>query len=205
MVSERITGSLANLLKDKRNLLKVPDAIQDVKLSDLDIMNGIRLVAGALQFCHREAKTYHRYIDPVNIYITPTGDWKLGGFYFSAQVESQGELIPNVFDYTTDDTELANASQPSLFFLAPELGASPRGRHADPVDAFAVGMLAYTVHRFAAGHVVPSPPLDVYAFERHISELHRLDMTGVPDTLLPVLRYPSPLFPSLLLPYPVYL
>ena len=40
----------------------------------------------ALIFCHRDAKLYHRFVDPSNIYVTPSGDWKLGGFYFCTQV-----------------------------------------------------------------------------------------------------------------------
>jgi serine/threonine protein kinase len=57
-------------------------------MGELDTKNGLRQLSEALLFLHRDAKLYHRFVDPCNVYITKDGDWKLGGLYYAVQVHS---------------------------------------------------------------------------------------------------------------------
>jgi len=56
LVTERVLGSIANLLGDDTNLPKVPMSILSHKFSELDIKTGLGGLGETIMFLHRDAK-----------------------------------------------------------------------------------------------------------------------------------------------------
>jgi hypothetical protein len=45
---------------------------------------GFTQLIAALTFCHNDADLVHGDVAPEDVFLTPKGDWKLGGFHFSS-------------------------------------------------------------------------------------------------------------------------
>ena len=132
LVVEPILGSLANFINedsrpksyldklDKKDMLDFSKLSASFPIGELEVKNGIRQLTETLNFLHNHARMYHCSIEPFNILITKTGDWKLGGFYFATNTIGKGDILdnnPNINLNGTGDEIIC----PTFDYCAPEL------------------------------------------------------------------------------------
>jgi len=110
-VTERVSCSLANSLnntinipKDKHNMAMYTK--RDV--SSFEGALGILHTAEALLFLHQINKL-HLSVSTENIFIKPSGAWKLGGFGFCTQISRPGESVPFVLFQNRKDVSTTAA------------------------------------------------------------------------------------------------
>lgn len=80
-VTERVMCSLSNILGDTsydetQNFI-LPPKLNNFKFGKLQLRSGMAQLCDAALFMHNDAHMAHGFIDPSNIYVTNTGDWKL--------------------------------------------------------------------------------------------------------------------------------
>ncbi|ORZ32918.1 armadillo-type protein [Catenaria anguillulae PL171] len=119
---------------------------------------GLYKIATALQFLHRDCKLAHGNLNPKSIYVTPAGEWRLGGL----------ELVTAASDTFTPGAHLLQQ---------PYRDPSPSS-HGIALDMFLLGSLiqaaipstspvAPDLHRYMQMMLVPEPtrrPGDLAAF-----------------------------------------
>ncbi|POM64438.1 Protein kinase, partial [Phytophthora palmivora] len=81
-VTERVTCSLANACKNFNNITNVTPEVLEIGLTEFELACGLMHVGEALSFLHREGRRVHLSLGPHSIFITPKGEWKLGGMGF---------------------------------------------------------------------------------------------------------------------------
>ena len=81
-----------NILGFTAELIKVP-LFMAKTLSPVERLNGLQQLSTAIQFLHDNAKLIHNCINPWNIYITPSGQWKVAGFYYAAYMQYSADQI----------------------------------------------------------------------------------------------------------------
>lgn len=82
--TEPITASLANLLGHVQNIDEVPAHLAGYEVHETEAALGAVELCGALQFCHADANLIHGDVTPESVFVTPRGEWKLGGFHFTS-------------------------------------------------------------------------------------------------------------------------
>jgi len=180
LVTERVLGSIANLLGDDTNLPKVPMSIVSHKFSELDIKTGLGGLGETIMFLHRDAKMYHLFVDPATVYVTPKGQWKLFGFYFLKRVNRSGEIVKLDWDFTNKSNL---AMLPGFPCLSPEIAL--KGEATEKSDAWSLGRLAYYVQRHKSGVRPDSPILEIHEFRGLVNGMRRsgANTHGLPDSL----------------------
>ena len=85
--TEPFIGSLGNLMGKYYNLpQQIPACVASYQASSLEVGRGVCNLCEAIQYTHYVNRRLHMNVCPENIYVTPTGAWKLGGFGFSIQL-----------------------------------------------------------------------------------------------------------------------
>ncbi|KAF1784199.1 Armadillo-type fold [Phytophthora cactorum] len=144
-VTERVTCSLANACKNFTNIGNVTPEVLEIGLTEFELACGLMHVGEALSFLHREG----RRSGPSSIFITPKGEWKLGGMGFCRVVEpgqtSRSEYYS--FDASTGVRNpttgaIEGSWEPPLEYCAPELVTEPR-QFDSKADMFSLGLLVY--------------------------------------------------------------
>jgi SCY1-like protein 2 len=89
LVTRQFDFGLNGIMGDYTNIepASIPAELKSYQMTALDVKNGLRQIAEALQFCHQQARVYHNHVSPSNIVVTDRGDWKLFGFDFSTHAE----------------------------------------------------------------------------------------------------------------------
>ena len=172
--TEPVSGSLANVMDATRRPrayeaeLEVKEKIDfdrmaaNAELSAIDAKNGLRQLAEALAFLHTQAKTYHGAVEPSHVFLTPSGDWKLAGLYFATNVSGRGESVslnPHVVLSGGPDEYIC----PALDYAAPEI--INKAPYTHTADSYALGILAWRLHRYLAKMPAVPPILDIAAFQ----------------------------------------
>eukprot|EP00835_Amoeboradix_gromovi_P001215 NODE_51_length_27121_cov_0.309452.p1 type:complete len:781 gc:universal NODE_51_length_27121_cov_0.309452:2910-568(-) len=101
------------------------------KLTEIEKLNGLKQLSTAIQFLHDNAKLIHNCINPFNIYITPSMEWKLAGFYYS-----------NFMQYSTDQIQTQEyniSSNMHIEYSAPEFIINQQITTAN--DDYSFGMI----------------------------------------------------------------
>lgn len=179
-VTEPVVASLANLMGDHRGLKELPAHQEAIKLTGLDLKNGLRQLVECLEFLHHKCNLVHGHVDPANIYLTPGGHWKLAGFCFTRRADKP----PAKLDYTTKAGARIRGL-PSLNFVAPELVLNGQSDYLS--DIYSLGQVAFHAHKHVSPNGDVHPPdritsLDEY--KAYIQNLHRpLLLEGLPPTL----------------------
>ncbi|KAF0696235.1 Aste57867_12993 [Aphanomyces stellatus] len=143
-VTERVTCSLANACKNFANIGNVTPEVLEIGLSEFEIACGLMHVGESLSFLHREGRRVHLNLTPSSIFITPKGEWKLGGFGFCRVVEP-GQTSRSEY-YAAGGVEPLKKGmsmlnyEPQLEYCAPELVTEPRTFSAS-ADMFSLGLL----------------------------------------------------------------
>ncbi|RHY31370.1 hypothetical protein DYB32_003567, partial [Aphanomyces invadans] len=164
-VTERVTCSLANACKNFANVANVTPEVLEIGLSEFEIACGLMHVGESLSFLHREGRRVHLNLTPSSIFITPKGEWKLGGFGFCRVVEP-GQTSRSEY-YAAGGAEplkkgMTNGNyEPQLEYCAPELITEPRSFNSS-ADMFSLGLLVLELfsppkpdgtHEPALGHL----------------------------------------------------
>ncbi|RHY95335.1 hypothetical protein DYB35_008381 [Aphanomyces astaci] len=143
-VTERVTCSLANACKNFANVANVTPEVLEIGLSEFEIACGLMHVGESLSFLHREGRRVHLNLTPSSIFITPKGEWKLGGFGF-CRVMEPGQTSRSEY-YAAGGVEPLKKGmafgnyEPQLEYCAPELITEPRSFNSS-ADMFSLGLL----------------------------------------------------------------
>ncbi|KAL8225431.1 hypothetical protein R6Q57_017988 [Mikania cordata] len=146
MVTEPLFASVANALGMLDNVVKVPQELQGMEMSLLEVKHGLLQVAESLDFLHNNAHLIHRGLSPEAVLINSSGAWKLGGFGFaiSADQASADPSTVQPFHYSEYDVEDSLLPlQPSLNYTAPELVRTKASSFGRSSDIFSFACLAY--------------------------------------------------------------
>ncbi|KAK1285345.1 hypothetical protein QJS10_CPB20g00417 [Acorus calamus] len=188
MVTEPMFASVANVLGEVDNVVKVPKELKGMEMGLLEIKHGLLQVAETLDFLHNNARLIHRAISPETVYITASGAWKLGGFGFSIsldQASGDSTSMPpfHYAEYDVEDSLLP--LQPSLNYTAPELVRSKPTTTGCSADIFSFGCLAY--------HLIARKPLldchnNVKMYMNGLTYLSHAAFSTIPSELTSDLR-----------------
>ncbi len=163
------------------------------ELTQIDAKNGLRQVGEALSFLHAQAKMYHCAVEPHHVYLTPSGDWKLGsasvlisaahfflwsnfssyklvcrnagGMSFATQVGGRGESVA-VNPHVVIGANPDAFICPALEYCAPEIFNKVAYNHT--VDSFSLGALAWRLHRFLSKQAPVSSIVDSATFQTYV-------------------------------------
>lgn len=127
--TEPIFASLANILRDHKNVGEVSPILDAYNLEPLEVKMGFLQLCSAIDFLHEKGQTVHLNISPENVYLTKDGVWKLAGFHFASLAENIE--IPKV------------SLQPNFNYAAPDSFGKKTISYA--VDMFSLGCLLYRV------------------------------------------------------------
>ena len=100
----------------------MPHKLKDMDLHEIEIAIGITQLGEALGFCHNDAELIHCNVTAESIFISASGDWKLGGFHFAthARYQSSGDKLRLAFpEHDTHAKALQRALLPTLNSIAP--------------------------------------------------------------------------------------
>ncbi|KAJ0392626.1 hypothetical protein P43SY_011415 [Pythium insidiosum] len=166
-VTERVTCSLANACKNFTNVVNVTPEVLDVGLTEFEVACGLMHVGEALSFLHREGRRVHLNLGPHSIFITPKGEWKLGGMGFCRVVEP-GQQSRSEYYQIDSSSGSRNATtgrwegtwEPPLEYCAPELVTEPR-QFSSSADMFALGLLVFELFVPPRADGGRNPVLDV--------------------------------------------
>ncbi|GLD96522.1 hypothetical protein PINS_up005205 [Pythium insidiosum] len=166
-VTERVTCSLANACKNFTNVVNVTPEVLDVGLTEFEVACGLMHVGEALSFLHREGRRVHLNLGPHSIFITPKGEWKLGGMGFCRVVEP-GQQSRSEYYQIDSSSGTRNATtgrwegtwEPPLEYCAPELVTEPR-QFSSSADMFSLGLLVYELFVPPRADGGRNPVLDV--------------------------------------------
>jgi len=176
-VTEPISWSLGFLL---RNPGLFESAFSDIecRLCLLDLVQ-------ALGFLHTEARLVHCAICPDNIYLTPTGFWKLAGLGFAQQILQErlvrvGEtldVLAGTKAMKVAENDIPSKLTPTIYYTAPEIVAM---RVCCPAsDVFSLGLTIYSLYKVANSQGLTDP---------YLIQLEEISETGQRDALMVALR-----------------
>ena len=176
-VTEPISWSLGFLL---RNPGLFESAFSDIecRLCLLDLVQ-------ALGFLHTEARLVHCAICPDNIYLTPTGFWKLAGLGFAQQILQErlvrvGEtldVLAGTKAMKVAENDIPSKLTPTIYYTAPEIVAM---RVCCPAsDVFSLGLTIYSLYKAANSQGLTDP---------YLIQLEEISETGQRDALMVALR-----------------
>lgn len=166
-VTERVTCSLANACKNFTNVANVTPEVLEIGLTEFEVACGFMHVGEALSFLHREGRRVHLSIGPHSIFITPKGEWKLGGMGFCRVVEP-GQTSRSEYYALDSGSGTKNPAtgaiegtwEPPLEYCAPEIVTEPR-QFTSSADMFSLGLLLYELFVPPRADGGRNPVLDV--------------------------------------------
>ncbi|KAJ9061284.1 Protein kinase domain-containing protein ppk32, variant 2 [Entomophthora muscae] len=155
----------------------------DYQLDALEIQKGLLQLTKALQFCHNDAKLVHGNITPNSLFVTPEGDWKLGGFGFSTYVQYTNEEAGQTA-YFEHDSSLPSSFQQNLDYAAPEFVLDHRCCFEG--DIFSLGCLIYAV--FNSGRTLLKTRNNLLTYRNQVDRLSTLPLDDTPQYFEAVIR-----------------
>ncbi|DBA02167.1 TPA: hypothetical protein N0F65_004802, partial [Lagenidium giganteum] len=166
-VTERVTCSLANACKNFTNVTNVTPEVLEIGLTEFEVACGLMHIGEALSFLHREGRRVHMSLGPHSVFITPKGEWKLGGMGFCRVVEP-GHTSRSEYYGTDTSTGVKNPTtgmwegswEPPLEYCAPELVTEPRLFNSS-ADMFSLGLLVFELFVPPRADGGRNPVLDV--------------------------------------------
>ncbi len=126
------------------------------------IQLGIQLLT-ALEFCHSK-NIIHRDIKPANIFVSPFGEFKLGDFGISKEVERTNATL---------------SQKGTKSYMAPEMVSGRK--YGKDVDLYALGLTMYELLNHNRMPFLPPYPQPFYPQDRDEAILRRLNGDAFPD------------------------
>ncbi|KAL5490200.1 PPK32 [Sanghuangporus weigelae] len=114
-----------------------------VELDEIEIQKGILQLCKGLSFLHSSARRIHSNINPENVLINSSGDWKLAGLGHTMQL-SGADGSPADRRSPFFDNYLPSYVQRSFDYLAPEYVLDEQ--LVTESDMYSLGCLIYAVH-----------------------------------------------------------
>ncbi|KAL5533231.1 PPK32 [Sanghuangporus sanghuang] len=114
-----------------------------VELDEIEIQKGVLQLCKGLSFLHSSARRIHSNINPENVLINSSGDWKLGGLGHTIQL-SGADGSPADQRSPLFDNYLPSYVQRSFDYLAPEYVLDEQ--LVTESDMYSLGCLIYAVH-----------------------------------------------------------
>ncbi len=137
--------------------------IQEKGMSTQDVIKmGIDVLTG-LEFCH-QAKLIHRDIKPDNIFVSDFGEYKIGDFGISREIES---------------TSVTLSQKGTKTYMAPEIVRMEPYGHL--VDIYALGLTLYEVLNNGRMPFLPPYPEPYYPMDRERAIVKRLSGQELPE------------------------
>ena len=139
------------------------DRMMEKRLDEKEVVKlGIDMCK-ALGLCHRK-NIIHRDIKPQNIFISDSGDYKLGDFGIARTMEK---------------TTGGMSKKGTYKYMAPEVF---RGEHYDStVDLYSLGIVLYSLLNGNRGPFLPPPPAKVTANEEEEARMRRFRGEPIPS------------------------
>ncbi|KAI0244773.1 Protein kinase domain-containing protein ppk32, partial [Massospora cicadina] len=155
----------------------------DYQLDALEIQKGLLQLTKALQFCHNDAKLVHGNVTPSALFITPEGDWKLGGFGFCTYLQYSNDETAQV-TYFEHDSNLPPSCQQNLDYAAPEFVLD--SHRCFEGDLFALGCLIYAV--FNSGKALLKTRNNLLTYRNAVARLNTLPLDNTPKPFEALVR-----------------
>ena len=145
------------LLTNLTNYIKAhPLSVQDVIQLGIDLLTG-------LEFCHTK-RIIHRDIKPSNIFVSPFGEYKLGDFGISKEVERTNATL---------------SQKGTKSYMAPEMISGRK--YGKDVDMYALGLTMYELLNHGRMPFLPAYPQPFYPSDRDEAIFKRLSGEEFPD------------------------
>ena len=171
-VTEPVTWSLGYVLRNP--------ALFESTFSDMECRLCLLDLAQALGFLHTEARLIHCAICPDNIYLTPSGFWKLAGLGFTQQILQERlirlndsiDILAGTKAIKLAENDIPSKLSPLIHYTAPEIVSM---RVCSPSsDIFSLGLTIYSIYKAANSQSVVDP---------YIFQLEELSESGHRDAL----------------------
>jgi len=178
-VTEKVLGSLHNFIQWAK-VSSLFASATETKLHIIDLCEAVR-------FLHCDVRVCHLGISPENVYITPDGKWKLGGFSFATPMGMPGNVDTGI-DFSLEGNSLHLT--PRLNFTAPEV-VSSSSNCSFAADVFSLGCIIYTIFKLAYDGDVNNPYLinadSVSGYQKAIKMLEKQNFSIIPQDFQPIL------------------
>ncbi|KAH3757306.1 SCY1 2 [Pelomyxa schiedti] len=187
--TERVKMSLANVQKNFSNIQPVPEQLQSVDFSPLELKIGILNVLEAMMFLHSQAQLIHLGLSPECVFITNDSKWKLGSFSFSViSGYKPGEAN---FSWKELDNKEIFPLNPCLDYAAPETVFLKRSTFSS--DLFSLGCMIWELYNIKKVMASPTKESEsshlmrnynnLLRYKQNIERVHPLDVANIPDNL----------------------
>ena len=144
-------------------LINLSSYIQENGMSTQDVIKmGIDVLTG-LEFCHRQ-NLIHRDIKPANIFVSAFGEYKIGDFGISREIER---------------TSVTLSQKGTKTYMAPEIIQMKPYGHL--VDIYALGLTLYEIANKGRMPFMPSFPEPISPLDQEKAILKRLSGQEFPD------------------------
>ena len=144
-------------------LTNLVDYIDQNPLEIKDVIKlGIQILT-ALEFCH-DRHLIHRDIKPSNIFVSPFGEYKLGDFGISKEVERTNATL---------------SQKGTKSYMAPEMISGRK--YGKDVDMYALGLTMYELLNHGRMPFLPAYPQPFYPSDRDEAIFKRLSGEEFPD------------------------
>lgn len=131
-------------------------SVQDVVKMGIDVLTG-------LEFCHQQ-NLIHRDIKPANIFVSSFGEYKIGDFGISREIER---------------TSVTLSQKGTKTYMAPEIVRMEPYDHL--VDIYALGLTLYEIANNGRMPFLPPFPEPYFPMDREKAILKRLSGQKFPD------------------------
>uniref|UniRef100_H2ZDH0 Protein kinase domain-containing protein n=1 Tax=Ciona savignyi TaxID=51511 RepID=H2ZDH0_CIOSA len=138
--TEPVFASLGNILGKKKNIDKIPTALAQYDLHEVEIKYGLMQISEALAFLHSSVKMVHGNLCPESIIVNKMGAWKIAGFDYC--IANSGTISD--VSYRDWDTSIPSPALPNPNYLAPEYILSKSCSPSS--DLFSLGIILYSIY-----------------------------------------------------------
>ena len=196
--TEPVFASLSNILGHHDNIpIPIPPQLREHTLFEVEIKYGLQQLTEGIIFLHNDVKLLHGNLCPESIIINQQGAWKIFGFDFSSTSSTEAKS----WTVREPDPDLPPTAQPSLDYLAPEIGRGKRfGGNVNTVacessaDMYSLGCIIVSIYQNGNGPWKMDGNVD--QFYRHAASNAILQRTdNIPSELVSYVRsltHPSP-------------
>ncbi|CAI4221585.1 unnamed protein product [Auanema sp. JU1783] len=150
-------------------------------LTSIEIQSGLSQIREVLIFLHEKARVCHNNISPASIFVTPNGDWKLGGFEFAQSLDETRAPFQTEFykrarirTFSVDSATNSNPLWRDYYAFGKLITYSTKFLRADEVGADVIHSLNDIVEKLTSSENVKISLAEIYdevAFSNDLIEI----------------------------------